>query len=739
MAEEATKISEAPIRSTLKGTESIPLTDKDLPKGRTTVNDIKKFVQPEERFFPNCTDLFVLSESVSESRRENAEKYCKIANMLVKRLYIDFSSIPDDFIKDEKGLPSLFLRQIMYEWSDESTRYALWLTMENTEGRLDRGLHLYAKDILVGINNFRYTNIRALVDLDYRVFPLLSDDRGQVYFSPYKDILLNLSALESYPFYDTSDSWKKEKEYLANIFSADKIVKANPSYKVFNLAGEIRDFNGSGGAFIEVNENYSYRILGMLEKTYEDSPWKGIVVYYSGVPHKEDYSELYLSTGKMSFDETGATFTPVKGAKIAYFYIKTDTESFYVTRVDKVTFSPAVKPLEDYTMFVLGDSLSMNGQWQEKVAELTGIQYSQELNNKSGAALSVGGTVMGGSGETCGFMRCKTLIDQGYIQNEGEKFIVVLQNVNDGAWAFDDTARTFKVDNYIVDNSTLEANFNSEYLSSIPSENRHLNTVLRVFRKSNGKILTIERLPTKEGDVTIRVGWSGPGVRSYNIHVVPQDNDEDTLRYVLDRILEYNYTGITDIEGDDGKSVVFAHGHTDSYQITLQFTDTGGTGMTCSVSTTTEALYGTLRFFNGSNLDSDWNNPSKWLTGIDTSSAWKSIIEWLQALYPKLRIFVMNAPAISITKNDYLMENDMYDSKRFNDDLEENRTKRLSSLQGVADYYYLTMIDVWGHCGIHLNNLTEYYNETANVHPKQAGYERWGEYIASALCRELPQ
>lgn len=44
---EATKISEAPLRSELKGTESVPLTDSGLPKGRTTVDDIKRFVRQE--------------------------------------------------------------------------------------------------------------------------------------------------------------------------------------------------------------------------------------------------------------------------------------------------------------------------------------------------------------------------------------------------------------------------------------------------------------------------------------------------------------------------------------------------------------------------------------------------------------------------------------------------------------------------------------------------------------------
>lgn len=41
------KISEATLRTTLKGTENIPITDTDLPKGRTTAANLKTFVTPD--------------------------------------------------------------------------------------------------------------------------------------------------------------------------------------------------------------------------------------------------------------------------------------------------------------------------------------------------------------------------------------------------------------------------------------------------------------------------------------------------------------------------------------------------------------------------------------------------------------------------------------------------------------------------------------------------------------------
>lgn len=52
-----TKISDATLRSTLKGTESIPLVDTDLPKGRTTAADLKTYCAPDLSQYATKTDV----------------------------------------------------------------------------------------------------------------------------------------------------------------------------------------------------------------------------------------------------------------------------------------------------------------------------------------------------------------------------------------------------------------------------------------------------------------------------------------------------------------------------------------------------------------------------------------------------------------------------------------------------------------------------------------------------------
>lgn len=52
-----TKINEATLRETLKGTENIPIVDTDLPKGRTTAAKLKEYVQPDLSEYAKKTEL----------------------------------------------------------------------------------------------------------------------------------------------------------------------------------------------------------------------------------------------------------------------------------------------------------------------------------------------------------------------------------------------------------------------------------------------------------------------------------------------------------------------------------------------------------------------------------------------------------------------------------------------------------------------------------------------------------
>lgn len=395
----------------------------------------------------------------------------------------------------------------------------------------------------------------------------------------------------------------------------------------------------------------------------------------------------------------------------------------------------AVAPaLHGYELFSLGDSLCSGGVWQTKVAELTGCLFDQQKNIKPGAMLSVGGTQSFGNTFDNVLWRTKNLIDCGYIAGEGDNAIVIFENGNDGYKVFDETERT------IVPTAPIEGyayeDFGTDLLASITNKAR-LNAVLRLTKTSVGKNLKIESLPTKEGDITLYVGWAGPGRSYYNVHVVPQATDAATLQYVLDKIMEYSYTGMTDVLGEDGVSVDFSNGNA-NYPVTLEFTDTGNTGMRVSITDNPNAKTSVAKYFIGDNID-EWTDVSKWQEGITYSQGWKSSIELLQRIYPKLHIFVSHFPHHSVTASEYLLPNGAYDSASYDKVSRMEMMRNMEvELKKIAEFYSLPFLNVFAECGIGINNMLKYYNASANVHPKNEGYYRFGETVAAQIERFLP-
>ena len=385
--------------------------------------------------------------------------------------------------------------------------------------------------------------------------------------------------------------------------------------------------------------------------------------------------------------------------------------------------------LSNTELFSIGDSLFAGGTWQKKTAEILNITFDQNKNADPSFPLSIGGTDSDMSKIGSTYFRVKNLVTKEYIKDSGENAIIVLENVNDGTFDFNPADRTYKMDKqYSI------ASLSQEQLNLISNEDRVLNAVAGVRSLSNGKKLTITALPTIEGDVTIKTGWAGPGVSTYNIHVIPQESDDLTRKYIIERIIEYSYKGIFDTAGEDGNSVYFTNGN-NTYETTLEFTDTGKTGMACSVETVSnEAPWETFYWYNGENTkDENWGNTLNWVKPTK-SSAWKSSIEELLRLYPKARIFIANFPAIGKAANDYYdSERGIYDEKRWYDANKERKDKQLSQFKAISEFYNIPLLDVWGNMNMSASNWNTFFPEVANVHPLKDGYEREGILIAALL------
>lgn len=406
-----------------------------------------------------------------------------------------------------------------------------------------------------------------------------------------------------------------------------------------------------------------------------------------------------------------------------YVIMKVDNDG--VHSVDFISGEKNVgKPLSQFTLYTIGDSLSTGGYWQAKVNAKTGIQFDN-TKNVSNTPTSAGGTITGGGGSLNALWRTKNLIDGGYITDGGENEIVIIECVNDlsADVQFDNTAHavipTEPVGQYNW------SDWGSTLLASIPSEKRAINACLKLLSTGmSGKNLAITTLPTNEGDVTLSITTSSLGVNSYSIHVTPSD----TLSTILEKILEYDYAGVTDALADDGQSVDFAS------PTNVTFADTGNTGMRVTITDTTSAKSSTMFYFIGTSV-SQWTDTSAWLDGnnFTFSAGYKSVIELLLNTYPKLKIVLAAFPALATTPSEYLLPNGNYDTAAFyNSTRMVNNRKLRDALIDVGKYYNIPVIDVFGNIGITINNYSAYYHNM-NVHPKQDGYARIGDIVAARL------
>ena len=88
-----TKISEATLREILKGSESLPIVDTDLPKGRTTIDILKSYVQPDLSGYAKKTEIPSTTGLLTKTQ---ADGYYQ-----AKGDYALKSEIPTDYATEE--------------------------------------------------------------------------------------------------------------------------------------------------------------------------------------------------------------------------------------------------------------------------------------------------------------------------------------------------------------------------------------------------------------------------------------------------------------------------------------------------------------------------------------------------------------------------------------------------------------------------------------------------------------
>lgn len=225
----------------------------------------------------------------------------------------------------------------------------------------------------------------------------------------------------------------------------------------------------------------------------------------------------------------------------------------------------------------------------------------------------------------------KNLIDNNYIQDNGEKSIIILENVNDSVSSkFIEDEKSFNISTPIK--SVMSDEFTSEYLNGIIS-NAKLDAIYEIYSNDTyGLNLSFSTLPTESGQIILEVGWSGPGHKQYTIDVEIKETEEETRQNIINHILNMNFDGITTSLDSNGTSVNFAisSGSSEKYKPRVVVKDTGSTGAEIIITETSNALKSSLKFYIGKTTDSDdWCDLNNWTNNISFSSAYKTIIETL--------------------------------------------------------------------------------------------------------------
>ena len=145
--------------------------------------------------------------------------------------------------------------------------------------------------------------------------------------------------------------------------------------------------------------------------------------------------------------------------------------------------------------FTIGDSLSIGGVWQQKLATLSGAKFDNSKNILESAPLSIGGTRTSGVNNTCGQWRAKSLS----LYNPSVIFIENINDLNKIIYKGLITDTPFMLLNIITYGST----FNSWSELNTWLSNGSFTTYLETFAAIDRKIGSGIRFPFLDAGVTI--------------------------------------------------------------------------------------------------------------------------------------------------------------------------------------------------------------------------------------------
>jgi hypothetical protein len=401
-----------------------------------------------------------------------------------------------------------------------------------------------------------------------------------------------------------------------------------------------------------------------------------------------------------------------KGIKTA------EIEATKITADDLVlSFSfNSFKGKEFYTVF---DSLGASGEFQAELSRLTGSNFSQEKNINPLHPLSIGGTQTRGTNEVCGQSRFKNLID-----NYPNAEIVLYENVND--FNIDEsqhgtiTDEPFMLQNFIrlddqgfTNSGQADTYFANNIATILASETPTKGTAIEVPFYVNGKNIQINTAPTSDGTLSIIIGGS-----PYDIAIL----STDTIADVINKILEYNYGLVFDVQ-KDATSIDFSQPSGATFPFSY---NANSTGITATITTTTTAIQYATRNYIGEANGTDWTNISKWTYFVTLYSAYKGMLAYACENLPTTDLYWFIPTRFSADTNSFKDVNGNLLIDEYLADAQTIQYQKIVDIQvACSELFNVKVLNIHKYGGINIFNLFTYYNIN-NVHPKLVGYNKWG-------------
>lgn len=387
-----------------------------------------------------------------------------------------------------------------------------------------------------------------------------------------------------------------------------------------------------------------------------------------------------------------------------------------------------VSPYKDMVGICMGDSHAVRRlQWIPRIFEKIGATYDADTAT----------TVVGAANETgAGYEAyADSLLAQAVraveqYQNGKQIDLIIMDNVHYVASGNINDAFPLKIKNII--------NLGQQSIAYINADtwfNNNIQTILNGRTPTLGTVVYAKLENTKYRltfSGTPQVGEMIVTVDGHAFNAIVESGD--TLAQVVQKLGIWSFGDYTDWTNSiDGNSIDLTYkGTATQIPVPTISLNAGTTGLT--MSQTTQSTYTDYRRYLQSYNINDWLDSSKWvrISNWFGYSALKGVYETLLDGIPNVTIICVALPCYGITTGQFStgLGGDMkafYDSAFYS----SNRA-RATTFMEAGKYYNVKVVDVEKLCGLSLSNWFT-FNPSGDVHPNQAGYNRWADTIIKEM------